>query len=1025
MSFPNLSALAVRERAVTLFLLLLALGAGVYAFLELGRAEDPSFTVRAMIVSVLWPGATPKELEQQVVERLEKRIEEVSDLYRIDTTILQGQAYIQVEFEDYTSKEQVLALQYQVRKRMEEEASSLPPGVVGPLVNDDFGDVYFSLMALSAPGLPLRELSREAERLRERLQRLPGVDKAQVLGERQERVFVEFDGARLSNLGLSPEALFAAIDANNRLLPAGRLETRGPRLHLRLDSDLADLQRLAAVPLEVDGRLFRLADVATLRHGHEDPPSYLVRARGQETLLLGVVMANGGNGLALGRELAGFVASEREALPLGMTLEILTNQAEVVASAVDLFQFKFLIAVLVVVAVSVLAIGWRAGLVVGVAVPLTLCIAFVVMLFMGINLDRITLGALIIALGLLVDDAIIAVEMMLVKMEAGYQRAQAAAHAWSVTAAPMLVGTLITVAGFLPIGFAHSSVGEYAGNLFWVLLIALVASWLVAVIFVPYLGVKLLPEVRHAGGGHEPLYQTPFYRRLRWTVRGCVRWRKSVLAATLGALALSGAAMVWLVEKQFFPVSDRPEVMISVYLPDGSSVVPTDAVVRRLEALLAPLDEVRSFSSYTGAGAPRFFITANPEMPNPAFARIIAIAHDEQARDRIMTHVRQAVADGQFPEARIRVLGLQYGPPVTWPVELRLVGPDPQVLREFALRIRAVMQAHPNMVDPHLEWHERVPVLHLAMDGERLRLLGLTPQAVAQALQFQLDGVTITRLRQDIRSVEVVARLEQPVDRLDAERLAQLEIVTPDRRKLPLGQLGHFEVRFEEPLVKRFMGQRALTIQGDVAGAQANDVSAALWRQLQELRGQLPAGYQLLLAGTVEASGRANASIEKLQPLMIATMLVLIMLQMRSFSGTFMVLATAPLGLIGATLALLLFAQPFGFVALLGLTGLAGIVMRNTLILTQQVSDNFEAGLDAFTAVVEAAVQRARPVLLTALAAVLAFIPLTLDAYWGPLAYVLIGGVAVGTLVTLLLVPALYALWFRIADPAAEQSRSP
>ncbi|MFN9584259.1 MAG: efflux RND transporter permease subunit [Pseudomonadaceae bacterium] len=1025
MSFPNLSALAVRERAVTLFLLLLALGAGVYAFLELGRAEDPSFTVRAMIVSVLWPGATPKELEQQVVERLEKRIEEVSDLYRIDTTILQGQAYIQVEFEDYTSKEQVLALQYQVRKRMEEEASSLPPGVVGPLVNDDFGDVYFSLMALSAPGLPLRELSREAERLRERLQRLPGVDKAQVLGERQERVFVEFDGARLSNLGLSPEALFAAIDANNRLLPAGRLETRGPRLHLRLDSDLADLQRLAAVPLEVDGRLFRLADVATLRHGHEDPPSYLVRARGQETLLLGVVMANGGNGLALGRELAGFVASEREALPLGMTLEILTNQAEVVASAVDLFQFKFLIAVLVVVAVSVLAIGWRAGLVVGVAVPLTLCIAFVVMLFMGINLDRITLGALIIALGLLEADAIIAVEMMLVKMEAGYQRAQAAAHAWSVTAAPMLVGTLITVAGFLPIGFAHSSVGEYAGNLFWVLLIALVASWLVAVIFVPYLGVKLLPEVRHAGGGHEPLYQTPFYRRLRWTVRGCVRWRKSVLAATLGALALSGAAMVWLVEKQFFPVSDRPEVMISVYLPDGSSVVPTDAVVRRLEALLAPLDEVRSFSSYTGAGAPRFFITANPEMPNPAFARIIAIAHDEQARDRIMTHVRQAVADGQFPEARIRVLGLQYGPPVTWPVELRLVGPDPQVLREFALRIRAVMQAHPNMVDPHLEWHERVPVLHLAMDGERLRLLGLTPQAVAQALQFQLDGVTITRLRQDIRSVEVVARLEQPVDRLDAERLAQLEIVTPDRRKLPLGQLGHFEVRFEEPLVKRFMGQRALTIQGDVAGAQANDVSAALWRQLQELRGQLPAGYQLLLAGTVEASGRANASIEKLQPLMIATMLVLIMLQMRSFSGTFMVLATAPLGLIGATLALLLFAQPFGFVALLGLTGLAGIVMRNTLILTQQVSDNFEAGLDAFTAVVEAAVQRARPVLLTALAAVLAFIPLTLDAYWGPLAYVLIGGVAVGTLVTLLLVPALYALWFRIADPAAEQSRSP
>ncbi|MCY1262335.1 Nickel and cobalt resistance protein CnrA [compost metagenome] len=1016
MSFPNLSALAVRERAVTLFLLLLALGAGVYAFLDLGRAEDPAFTVRAMIVTVHWPGATPDELQAQVVDRLEKRIQEVSDLYRIDTTILQGQAHIQVEFEDYTSKEQVLALQYQVRKRMDEEAASLPPGVIGPSVDDDFGDVYFSLMALSAPGMPLRELSREAESLRDLLQRLPGVHKAQILGERQERVFVEFDTARLGNLGLTPEAVFAAIDANNRLLPAGRLETRGPSLYLRLDADLADPDSLAAVPLEIGGRLLRLADIATVRRGYEDPPSYLVRSQGQDALLLGVVMAGGANGLELGKQLAGFLARERQTLPLGMTLDILTNQADVVASAVDLFQIKFLIAVLVVVAVSVLAIGWRAGLVVGIAVPLTLCIAFVVMLVMGINLDRITLGALIIALGLLVDDAIIAVEMMLVKMQAGYPRAQAAAHAWSVTAAPMLFGTLITVAGFLPIGFAHSSVGEYAGNLFWVLLIALLASWLVAVIFVPYLGVKLLPEARH-GRGHDQAYQTPLYRRLRGVIDGCVRRRKRVVFGTLGLLALSVVAMALLVQKQFFPVSDRPEVMISVYLPHGSGVAETDSVVRRLEALLAPLDEVRSYSAYTGAGAPRFFITANPEMPNSAFARIIAIAHDEQARDRVMARIRQAVADGEFPEARIRVVGLQYGPPVTWPVEFRLVGPEPKVLRDFGERIRDVMRAHPNMVDPHLEWHERVPVLHLAMDNERLRLLGLTPQAVSQALQFQLDGLTVTRLRQDIRTVDVVARLQRSPDRFDADRLAALEITTADNRKLPLGQLGQFEVRFEEPMVRRFMRQRSLTLQGDVSGAQANDVSAELWAQLAPLRAQLPAGYELQVAGTVESSQRANGSIEKLQPLMVASMLILIMLQMRSFSGTFMVAVTAPLGLIGATLALLLFHQPFGFVALLGLTGLAGIVMRNTLILTQQVSDNFEAGMDARTAVVEAGVQRARPVVLTALAAVLAFIPLTHDTYWGPLAYVLIGGVAVGTLITLLLVPALYALWFRIKVP--------
>ncbi|AOE86774.1 efflux RND transporter permease subunit [Pseudomonas sp. TCU-HL1] len=1018
MSFPNLSALAVRERAVTLFLLMLAICAGVYAFLELGRAEDPAFTVRAMIVTVRWPGATPDELQTQVVDRLEKRIQEVEHLYKIDTTILQGQAHIQVEFEDYTTKAQVLDLQYQVRKRMEEEASSLPVGVIGPTVNDDFGDVYFSLIALTAPGMPLRELSREAEQLRDRLQLLPGVHKAQVLGERQERVFIEFDNARLSNLGISPEAVFAAIDANNRLLPAGRMESRGPRLYLRLDTDLSDLDSLAAVPFEVGGRLLKLSDIAMIRRGYEDPPSYLVRSQGQEALLLGVVMADGANGLALGEQLASFIETERQALPLGMSLNILTNQAEVVASAVNLFQIKFLIAVLVVVAVSVLAIGWRAGLVVGIAVPLTLCISFVVMLTMDINLDRITLGALIIALGLLVDDAIIAVEMMLVKMEAGYHRAQAAAHAWTVTAAPMLFGTLITVAGFLPIGFAHSSVGEYAGNLFWVLLIALTASWLVAVIFVPYLGVKLLPEVRLKGVEHGQSYQTPGYRRLRRLVSWCVRRRKTVVAGTLGLLALSMCAMVFVVQKQFFPISDRPEVMISVYMPQGSSVAATDAVVHKLEALLVPLDEVRSYSSYTGAGAPRFFITANPEMPNSAFARIIAIADDANARDRVMARVRQAVAEGAFPEARIRVVGLLYGTPVNWPVELRLVGPDPLVLREIGHRVRDVMAAHPNMVEPHLEWDDRVPVLHLAMDTERLRLMGLTPQAVSQALQFQLDGLTVTSLRQDIRTVDVVARLQQPAGRFDADRLAALEITTPDNRKLPLRQLGKFEIRFEESMVKRFMRQRSLTVQGEVAGAQASDVSNALWAQLAPLRAELPAGYRLLLAGTVEASERANGSIEKLQPLMIAIMLILIMLQMRSFSGAFMVAATAPLGLIGAALALLLFHQPFGFVALLGLTGLAGIMMRNTLILTQQVNDNFAAGMEAFEGVVEAAVQRARPVVLTALAAVLAFIPLTHDAYWGPLAYVLIGGVAVGTLITLLLVPALYALWFRIGTVA-------
>ena len=522
MSFPNLSALAVRERAVTLFFLILAVIGGVYAFLSLGRAEDPSFTVRVMMVSAVWPGATPQELQEQVVDRLEKRIQEVEYLYRIETTIRPGRADLQIEFEDYAPQDKVPDLFYQVRKRMQDEAGHLPQGVIGPIVNDDFSDVYFKLIALTAPGMPMRELTREAEAIRDRLQRTAGVHKAIVLGERTERVYVEFDNARLVNLGITPQAISDAIDANNRLIPAGRIETDGPRLYLRIDADLSDPAQLAAVPIRIGERLLRLSDIATIRRGYEDPPSYLVRSRGEDAVLLGVVIKAGENGLEVGKRLTRFVEDERARLPLGITLAVLTDQAEAIAGAVNLFQFKFLIAVAVVVGVSILALGLRAGLVVGIAVPLTLGITFLVMKLMGINLDRITLGALIIALGLLVDDAIISVEMMLVKMEQGWDRVRAAAHAWSVTAAPMLFGTLVTVAGFFPIGFAQSGVGEYAGNIFWVLGVALLVSWFVAVTFVPYLGVKLLPGFARQEHGEADIYQKPLYRRLRALISWCV-----------------------------------------------------------------------------------------------------------------------------------------------------------------------------------------------------------------------------------------------------------------------------------------------------------------------------------------------------------------------------------------------------------------------------------------------------------------------------------------------------------------------
>ncbi len=1010
MSFPNLSALAVRERSVTLFFILFSVIAGIYAFLSLGRAEDPDFTVRIMVVSVTWPGATTEEMQNQVVDRLEKRIQEVEHLYRIETSIRPGRADLQVEFHDYVTNSMIPELFYQVRKRMMDETPYLPREVVGPIINEDFSDVYFTLFALTAPSMPMWELTRETEAIRDRLQRVEGVHKALILGERSERVYVEFDNARLINLGLSPPQIFDAIDAHNRMVPAGHLETAGPRVYLRLDTDLADPEQLAAVPIRIGDSLLRLDDIATIRRGYEDPPSYLIRAQEEDAIVLGVVMRKGENGLVLGKRLDTFLEAEQNRLPLGMSITQLTNQAEVISAAVDLFQVKLLVAVMVVMGVCFLAIGLHAGLVVGIAIPITLGITFLLIMIGGINLDRISLGALIIALGLLVDDAIIAIETMIVKMSEGWDRVRAATHAWTVTAAPMLYGTLVTIAGFVPIGFAQSGVGEYAGNIFWVLAYALLASWIVAVTFTPYLGTLLLPAIQKKHSHADTLYQTPLYNKIRAIINWCVTHRKLVVASTIGLLALSIAGLAGPVQKQFFPVSDRPEILVSVFMPQGSAITNTDATTKKIEAILAEMPEVKTLSAYIGAGVPRFFFAVNPEQPDPAFAKLIVVAHDTTTRDKIMAELDRHIVNGAFPEARIRVTTLLFGPPIIWPITFRVVGPDPIKIRHIAHQVKDVMKANPHAHDPHLEWDERAPVLQLAIDNDRLRLMGLTPSDIAQQLQFQLDGIAITEVRHGLRTVEVRARGL----REDARDMLALEIRTQDDRKVPLEQIGDLQVRYEDPVIKRYNREFFVAVNSEVRGAQSSDVTADIWHELESILEALPEDYRIDIGGAVEDSIRADSSIQKLQPLMIALMLIFIMLQMRSFSGTFIVVATAPLGLIGAVAALLLFNQPFGFVALLGLTGLAGILMRNTLILTQQVSDNISAGMKTSPAVVEAAVHRARPVVLTAVAAALAFIPLTFDSFWGPLAYVLIGGVLVGTAITLLFVPALYALWFRL-----------
>lgn len=1023
MSFPNLSALAVRERSVTLFFLILSILAGLYAFNSLGRAEDPPFTVRVMVVSVLWPGATPNELQTQVVDRLERRIQEVDYFLKVETTIRPGRADMMVEFEDFSPSDIVPDLFYEVRKRMLDESPRLPAGVIGPIVNDDFSDVYFSMIALTAPGLPMSELVKDADNIRDRLQRVDGIQKVFLLGERPQRLHINFDRAKLANLGLSAPEVLSAIQANNELVPSGQIETNGARVYVRIDAGLTDLQSLANVALRVNNRIIRLGDIAAVERGYEEPPTYMIRASGQDGVLLGVVAADGEDGLVLGDRLSAFLALERDQLPLGMSLTQITNQADAIAQAVDLFQIKFLVAMAVVMAVSVLAIGLRAGLIVGLSIPLTLGLTFVLMKLTGMNLDRISLGALIIALGLLVDDAIIAIEMMIVKMEQGWDRVRAASHAWEVTAAPMLFGTLVTVAGFVPIGFARSAVGEYAGGIFWVLAFALLVSWVVAVTFTPYLGVKILPDIKRGTdqsapntasqhNAHDLLYRTPGYERLRAIITWCVSRRKRVVLATLVALVLSIAGMAGPVEKQFFPSSDRPEVLISIYLPEGTAIGVTDSVVRALEKDLIGRPEIETLSAYIGAGAPRFFISANPEQPNPGFAKMIAVTQNDQSRESLMAFLNGRIAEGTYAQARVRVARLLFGPPVDWPVSFRVTGPDTAVLRTIGHQVRNVMQQNPHMVDPNLDWDERAPILDLDMDTQVLQTMGLTPRDVALQLQFQLNGVPVTNVREGTRSVQVRARMAPT----RGELLEGIEIITSEGVKVPLTQLGTATIAFEDPVIKRYNRQPFLYVNGDVQGAQPPDVAMAVWAALSSVRADLPEGYAISVAGSIEQSAKADASIQKLQPLMVALMLVFIMLQMRSFSGMFMVVATAPLGLIGAVLALLLFAQPFGFVALLGLIGLAGILMRNTLILTQQVADNALEGMAPRQAVIEAAVQRARPVVLTAVAAALAFVPLTMDSFWGPLAYVLIGGVLVGTAITLLFVPALYAWWFRIGS---------
>ena len=1010
----NLSDWGVRNGALTFFLIIMLAAAGAFAYLRLGRAEDPGFTLKVMVVSASWPGATAEEMQTQVADPIESRLQDLQYLDRVETFTRPGQAIMTVVLRDTTPPNQVQNLWYQVRKKVGDIRHTLPSGVQGPFFDDEYSDVWSAIYALT--GADNAELTRQAERIRARLLRVPGVDKVKIFGEQPQRIHVEVAHARLASLGVPPQSILDALSRHNAVAPAGVVEGAATRLHLRVDGGLDGLAAIRDIPVAANGRSLRLGDIAEVTRGFADPPSTGIRQGSESAVLLAIAKQPGVNVLTLGRDLSAAMDAQRAVIPTGIAVTQIVDQAHVVQESVAEFLLKFVAALGVVMVVSFLSLGFRAGIIVALAVPLTLAIVFLLMLATGMELERVTLGALILSLGLLVDDAIIAIEAMVVKLEEGWTRTRAATFAWTSTAGPMLSGTLVTVAGFLPVGFARSSAGEYAGGIFWVVGFALIASWLVAVLFTPWLGVKLLPDPKP--GRHHESYDGRFYRALRAAVGWSVNNRVIVIGLMLAVL-VAGFAAMGAVRKQFFPTSARLELLVDITLRQGAGHAATLAAAQRIEQAIEGDPDARLVTTYLGQGAPRFFLALNPDLPNEAFAKLVIQTRDVAARERLRDRLNALIADGLVPEARVRVSRLDFGPPVGYPVQFRIHGDDPAALRHAAEAVLETVRATPGTRDASLSWGERAPSLRLELDRARVAELGLSPAQVASSLQLMLGGATATQLREGNRLVDIILRAPA-AERLSTETLADLSLVTA-AGPVPLSQVARLVPGAEEPILFRRNREAYITIRADVGpGLQGPDVQAAVARRLAPIIAALPVGLRIEQGGATEESGKANAALFAIFPIMIAAMLVLLMVQLRHFGRTALVFATAPLGIPGAAFALLAFGAPFGFVAMLGVIALAGMVMRNTQILVDQVRQDLEAGCDLRTAIVESTVRRTRPVLLTALAAVLAFIPLTLSVFWGPMAIAMIGGLTLATVATLFVVPALYALALPWRRPAGQ-----
>jgi len=1020
----NLSRWAVTHPAFVTFLIMACSAAGLVAYFQMGRAEDPSFTIKTGVVSAVWPGATSEEMQQQVADLVEVKLRETPYLDFLQTYCLPDRMLTLVQLRDTTPSRLVADIWYQVRKKLGDIKPDLPQGVLGPEVNDEYGDVYSALYAFKGNEYSPAELKRMCQEARKRLLRVADVEKVDIIGEQPERIYIEFSHKKLATLGITPQQIFDSVQKQNVLVRAGSIDTATDRIHVRVSRDFDGIEQIQAVPVQANGRVFRLDDVATVKRGYEDPIRYMIRHNGQSAVVLGVVMNKGGNVLKLGESLEHEFQVIRAQLPAGVSVGNIAFQPHVVEESVGEFLRSFIEALVIVLLVSFLSLGFRTGIVVALSVPLVLAISLVVMNTIGMNLDRISLGALILALGLLVDDAIIAVEMMAVKMEEGWGRVDAATFAWTSTAFPMLSGTLITVVGFLPVGFARSAAGEYAGGIFWVVGITLVASWFVAVVFTPHLGVLLLPNFLKKPGetNHVP-FQSLFHRVLRSIIRVCVRRPLFVVTATL-AMFFAAILGFTQLQQQFFPLSSRTELLVDVRMNEGSSIEATNRMMQQIEELVRPHLEVKEgnqkplvehFTSYIGAGSARFFLALNPDLPNPSFGKMVIQTTSIPAREALRTELKDRFEQSpQFVDASLRVMRLEFGPPVGFPVQFRVIGPDAKVVRQIASDVREVMRADSAAVDVNLEWDEPAKSIHVDIDQNRARLMGLAPQEIELALQTLLSGTTISQFREGTETIQVVARAIES-ERLNLEQFSDMTLFTSSGKVVPLSQVGNIRAGLEEPIVWRRNQERSLSVRCDIIdGAQAPDISTRMESALTSIREKLPPEYRIDAGGAIEESKKANTALFALFPLMILLMLTFLMSQVHNFKKMILIFGIAPLGLIGAVAFLHLFNAPFGFVALLGVIALAGMDMRNSVILVDQIEQDMKGGLNEWDAVIESSVRRARPVILTAATAILAMIPLTRSVFWGPMAIAIMGGLSLATFLTLINLPALYVLFFRV-----------